>query len=1286
MVYQFIERTAIPAWCPQQTESLIAAGTVAGAMDATFSNTSVLEIFKLPATDETQHAGLESIGKVEAPARFQRLAWSGKTDAHGLGVIASGLENGDVTVWDPRKIIDGEEAVLHSSSAHTGAVGGLEFNPFQTNLMASGASNGEVFIWDIVSEFKSYAPGARSQRIENVTDLSWNNQVSHILATASNTGSLVVWDLRTRREAIALSSPGVIGGGMGGGRGGISATVWNPASATQLVTASSDDGSPSIMLWDLRNANAPSQAFSGHQRGILSLSWCRKDSSLLLSSGKDNRTICWNAQSGEIVGELPPSSNWVYDVQWNQANPNLLSGASFDGRINLYALARESDALADSAAPTASDDPFAPQSTTAFAPSLSLKRPPKWLARPCGATFGFGGQLVHFGHQQAGAIVSIAEFVSEPELAQQAQQLEDLLQKDQAAELCRERLEQSRGTDQERSWQVLRILFESNARDELIRFLGFDKAEVKERIAQLIASRKAGEAAKTEPEAEAEAQAEADAGAEAEPEAKEDAQEETKEEAASADIDNPFASSTSLDAEADDFFSNTQAGSANVASIAATAGSTTAPSATEESAADADIRALRIAFSGAFRIYDKAKDIASEDADGLITRAVLLGDIEAAVELCIEQELFADALILATCGSADLAARAQQAYFAKRAQQASYVRLLHSIVTGDLTDVVANGELTEWDEILALLCTYAQGDRFSSLCELLGRRLEQAGELNNAVLCYLASGNMDKVAGIWLAREQGSVGQQRVRGLHSFIEKVSVFRKAVQFIDPALSADSQSSVLPLAPLYEGYVEYAWFLASQGLFDIATRYLERTPVSYKYYLPTGEDGLAALRNLLTASAEVPWTPAVVGPDHVATAPAQTQQQQQPQFQTQHAQAQQPTAYQPYAAYQPAAANMYSAAGSMPTTAGYAQPTSMPMAQHYSAAPVTSNPLYPATNSAGYSGMAQGYPTIPQQQQQSVFPPPPAPVNPATIPTGNTPPPNRGEVAWNDPPMLTKAAKRPPAAAKPAAIISPFPQGRGTPPPAALAPFNAARSPVAGGAPPPRGGFVPAPPAGSATNKPLPPAPAGMAFPNAQHVPNTQQMMQPQHPFQVPPTSLQQQQPMMHPAGFMPPAASAAPMTAPSPVIRGQVVSASAAPPASSSGAAAQARTATPVAAKPASKYPEGDRSHLPSEWVPIVNALNGQLARAKQFAAPAQKRMVEDADRRLNLLFDQMNCDEVKMKEKLAPVFDQLVQALANRQFPQALHYQAELMTMNSDITMHLVGVKHLINVLKTVPM
>ena len=74
--------------------------------------------------------------------------------------------------------------------------------------------------------------------------------------------------------------------------------------ATRLVTSSEDDMSPIVMVWDLRNARAPERILTGHEKGVLSLSWCKQDPDLLLSCGKDNKVLGWNPQTSEIIGEV----------------------------------------------------------------------------------------------------------------------------------------------------------------------------------------------------------------------------------------------------------------------------------------------------------------------------------------------------------------------------------------------------------------------------------------------------------------------------------------------------------------------------------------------------------------------------------------------------------------------------------------------------------------------------------------------------------------------------------------------------------------------------------------------------------------------------------------------------------------------------------------------------------------------------------------------------------------------------------------------------------------------
>jgi hypothetical protein len=53
----------------------------------------------------------------------------------------------------------------------------------------------------------------------------------------------------------------------------------------------------------------------------------------------------------------------------------------------------------------------------------------------------------------------------------------------------------------------------------------------------------------------------------------------------------------------------------------------------------------------------------STDAEGLICQALLLGNTEAAVELCLLNGRMADAIILAMTGGSNLLAKTQYRYF-----------------------------------------------------------------------------------------------------------------------------------------------------------------------------------------------------------------------------------------------------------------------------------------------------------------------------------------------------------------------------------------------------------------------------------------------------------------------------------------------------------------------------------------------------------------------------------------------------------------------------------------------
>lgn len=54
-------------------------------------------------------------------------------------------------------------------------------------------------------------------------------------------------------------------------------------------------------------------------RGILDLQWSPNDSNLLMSSGKDNKIICWNPNDLSVLAEIVyeiPSNHWCFDIKW----------------------------------------------------------------------------------------------------------------------------------------------------------------------------------------------------------------------------------------------------------------------------------------------------------------------------------------------------------------------------------------------------------------------------------------------------------------------------------------------------------------------------------------------------------------------------------------------------------------------------------------------------------------------------------------------------------------------------------------------------------------------------------------------------------------------------------------------------------------------------------------------------------------------------------------------------------------------------------------------------------
>ncbi|XP_058107910.1 protein transport protein SEC31 homolog B isoform X2 [Magnolia sinica] len=748
----------------------LAAGTMAGAVDLAFSSYANLEIFKLDFQSDDRD--LPVVGECPSSERFNRLSWGktgSATEEFSLGLIAGGLVDGNISIWNPLSLIrspDINSALVGRLQKHSGPVRGLEFNIHSPNLLASGAEEGELCIWDLSNPVEpTHFPslkGVGSGTQGEVSFLSWNHKVQHILASTSYNGTTVVWDLKRQKPVISFSDSN---------RRRCSVLQWNPDLATQLIVASDDDSSPSLRLWDVRNTISPLKEFVGHTKGVIAMSWCPNDSSFLLTCAKDNRTICWDTVTGEIVCELPASTNWNFDIHWYPKIPGVISASSFDGKIGIYNIE------ACSRLAFGEGDFTGTLSTTGSSVNL---RAPKWLKRPVGASFGFGGKLVSFrpslstaGAPSGNSEVYVHNIVTELGLVSRSTEFEAAVQNGEKSSLrilCDTKSQESKTEDDRETWGFLKVMFDDDgtARTKLLAHLGFSvptegDENLQDELVQEITNTLSLD-------------------------------ERTTNKAALMDSGEGSLFTTD---NGEDFFNNLETPKADprfsLSGDDFKVGGDVIPNGEQET-----------------ELQELAES--SDSFDEGIQCALVVGDYKGAVSQCISANRMADALVIAHVGGATLWENTRDQYLKR--SPSSYLKIVSAMVNNDLMNLVNTRPLNSWKETLALLCTFAQKEEWTVLCDTLALRLMVAGNTLAATICYICAGNIEKTVAIW-SRSLNSEheGRSYVDLLQDLMEKTIIL---------ALASGQKRLSASLSRLVGNYAE---LLASQGLLTTAMEYLK-----------------------------------------------------------------------------------------------------------------------------------------------------------------------------------------------------------------------------------------------------------------------------------------------------------------------------------------------------------------------------------------------------------------------------------------------------------------------------
>jgi protein transport protein SEC31 len=804
-------------------------------------------------------------------------------------------------------------------------------------------------------------------------------------------------------------------------------------------------------------------------------------------------------------------------VGWCPRNPDLLATAFFDGTIGIHSIQSTNEVIPitqDAPQPDGADIFDVPGFSRSTQGTLSLKQPPKWLRRPASVSWGFGGTLVTVSNlpsahgKNQSSVVHLRRVVTEREFVERAKALQAAIVDGTLGVFAEERsaeLEvQTKGDGTEgAAWKALLSLFKADSRDELVTLLGFSKTEIAARVAEAVANVRKGDIGSSTVRVgsdDGELSSErphAPVVSFAEPE-RSDSSDGDHDAALGAGSVEKTPSEVSASATSDVTNGGTDDSPQVIphhnygldSSVAATIGSGPSSVASES---------LK---SNVFKIYPSNES----EINRLVTKALVLGDFESAVELCLSSERYTDAILLAVRGGQELLQRTQKAYFDRQTGTLPYLRLFQSIVTNDLADIVQNADLKEWHEIFVVICTFAGKDEFPELVEGLGRRLEfqwsisqssaaaaavedeeEGGEdekkgaavqwRKNATLTYLAAGRLERLVGVWmeeLAEEEARlVADERQNdlsrytahayALQTLIEKVTVFRSATNYVDEDLSnaaaTDAVSGALPfkLSTMYDLYFEYAGLLASQGLVKEAVRFFKLAPKEYK-----GSEAGAYCREQLLAASEATVAKSVPSAPQPA-AQASVQGSAMQSIYGGYAPKVQPAAAPSYPSYGMAGQSTAHASAN-PYGVVTAQPPQQQQPSYHISAPTYGNSAYNPPHSLGApphlhtQAPQPGMPGL-----NSVGPPRTS----AALPVAPPPPKRRDNAGWNDAPVVPTPDRRSPSvaanAAKPAAIMSPFPNA--SPSPSLVAPPPPQRPPsVQAGVPPPP------PPAGAARVQP------------------------------------------------------------------------------------------------------------------------------------------------------------------------------------------------------------------------
>ncbi|KAG8715111.1 hypothetical protein FRC08_010985 [Ceratobasidium sp. 394] len=181
----------------------------------------------------------------------------------------------------------------------TWEVADVQWNPHpaRSNLICSTSSQ-KLLVWDLNMPGQNAIQRRLHAHYRAITDINWHSFTPDVVSSCGIDSWIWTWDFRTKQRPV------------------FGLCAWN-ASATQVkwnrqdphLLASAHD--TSLLIWDDRRGSVPLHSIPAHESRIYGIDWSRKERGEIVSCSLDRKIKLWNVNLGSEDTSKPVPQNEI---------------------------------------------------------------------------------------------------------------------------------------------------------------------------------------------------------------------------------------------------------------------------------------------------------------------------------------------------------------------------------------------------------------------------------------------------------------------------------------------------------------------------------------------------------------------------------------------------------------------------------------------------------------------------------------------------------------------------------------------------------------------------------------------------------------------------------------------------------------------------------------------------------------------------------------------------------------------------------------------------------------